>query len=70
MPMATASRDVHINTLEGLWTRVRNCLGLFWSVSRWFLIGYLAVFEWAHNLKDMTADFIAMMIVAFTSSDT
>jgi hypothetical protein len=63
-------RDGHRNTLEGLWTGARTFLRPFRGVSKWFLSGYLAVFEWAHNLKDVTADFIAMMIVPFTSKHT
>ena len=63
-------REVHINTLEGLWTGARNFLRPFRGISKWFLSGYLAVFEWTHNRKDLTEDFIVMMIVPFTSGDT
>jgi transposase-like protein len=63
-------REVHINTLEGLWTGARNFLRPFRGVSKWFLSGYLAVFEWAHNLKEVAADFVAMMIVPYTSKVT
>lgn len=63
-------REVHINTIEGLWTGVRNFLRPFRGVSKWFLSGYMAVFEWAHNRKDVTADLVTMMIVPFTFADT
>jgi transposase len=63
-------REVHINTMEGLWTGARNFLRPFRGVSKWCLRGYMAVFEWAHNLKELTAGFVTMMIVPFTSADT
>lgn len=63
-------REVHINTMEGLWTGARNFLRPFRGISKWFLSGYLAVFEWAHNRKELTEDFLAMMIIPFTFADT
>ena len=30
-------REVHTNTLDGIWTGVRNCLRPFRGVSKWFL---------------------------------
>ncbi|HEY3229012.1 MAG TPA: transposase [Roseiflexaceae bacterium] len=44
-------REVHNNTMEGIWTGCRNFLRLFRGVSKWFLAGYVAVFEGAYNLK-------------------
>jgi transposase-like protein len=41
--------EVHCNTQEGIWTGVRNFLRPFRGVSKWFLDGYLAVFEWVYN---------------------
>ena len=63
-------REVHSNTIEGLWTGLRNHLRPFRGVNKWFLSGYVAVFEWAHNLKDVTAEFVAMMIIPFTPKPT
>jgi transposase len=60
-------REVHINTMEGIWTGLRNFLRPFRGVSKKFLDGYLAVFEWAHNLKRVTADFLLAMLIPFTS---
>jgi transposase len=59
-------REVHSNTIEGLWTGLRNHLRPLRGVNKWFLAGYVAVFEWAHNLKVVTSEFVAMMIVPFT----
>jgi transposase-like protein len=63
-------REVHSNTIEGLWTGLRNHLRPFRGLNKWFLSGYVAVFEWAHNLKEVTAEFVAMMIVPFTPKPT
>ena len=50
--------------------RVRNFLRPFRGVSKHYLRQYLAVFEWAHNLKCVTADLIQMMLRPFTSDPT
>jgi hypothetical protein len=44
-------REVHRNTLEGLWTGVRNFLRPSRGVSKWFLAQYVAVFRWGYHLK-------------------
>jgi transposase len=44
-------REVDNNIMEGIWTGCRNFLRLFRGISKWFLAGYVAVFECAHNLK-------------------
>jgi len=38
-------RQVRVNTLEGLWTGMRNFLRPFRGVSKWFLAQYVAVFQ-------------------------
>jgi transposase len=63
-------REVHTNTIEGIWTGLRNFLRPFRGVSKWFLDQYSAIFEWAHNLKRVTADFIRAMMIPFTSEPT
>ncbi len=55
-------REVHCNTLEGIWTGLRNFLRPFRGVSKWYLGQYVAVFEWTHNLKATTADFLRAML--------
>ena len=55
-------REVHCNTLEGIWTGLRNFLRPFRGVSKWYLAQYVAVFEWAHNAKAVTAEFVRAMV--------
>jgi len=55
-------REVHINTLEGMWTLVRNFMRLFRGVHKKFLSGYLAMCEFHINLKQITPDFIAALV--------
>ena len=55
--------EVHCNTLEGIWTGLRNFPRPFRGVSKWRLSAYVAVFEWTHNLKAATTDFLRAMLV-------
>jgi transposase len=55
-------REVHINTMEGTWTGLRNFLRPFRGVSKWYLAGYVAIFEWANNLKRATDGFLALLL--------
>jgi hypothetical protein len=55
-------REVHSNTLEGLWTGVRNFLRPFRGVSKWFLAQYVAVIQWGHNLKEVTDEFMRVLL--------
>jgi len=54
--------EVHDNTLEGIWTGLRNFLRPFRGVSKWYLQGYAAIFEWAHNLKRVVPIFIRALL--------
>jgi len=63
-------REVHTNTIEGIWTGLRNFLRPFRGVSKCFLDQYSAIFEWAHNLKRVTVDFVRAMMIPFTSEPT
>ena len=47
-------REIHINTMEGLWTGMRNFLRLFRGVSKKYLYQYVAMFEWDNNVKRVT----------------
>jgi transposase-like protein len=47
-------REVHDNTLEGLWTGLRNFLRPFRGVSKKYLYQYVALFEWGYNVKRAT----------------
>lgn len=54
--------EVHCNTMEGIWTGLRNFLRLFRGVHKKYLAAYTAMFEWAHNLKRVTADFMRTLM--------
>jgi transposase-like protein len=47
-------REVHDNTLEGLWAALRTFLRPFRGVSKYKLGQYVAVFQWVYNLKTAT----------------
>ena len=51
-------REVHVNTLEGLWTGMRNFLRTFRGVSKKYLYQYVAMFEWGYNVKRATPGFL------------
>ena len=58
---------VHCNTMEGIWTGLRNFLRPFRGVHKKYLAAYTAMFEWAHILKRVTADFMrTLMMPNFT----
>ena len=54
-------REVHTNTIEGVWTSVRNFLLPFRGVNKLYLQQYLTIHEWAHNLKEVTLDFLRIL---------
>jgi transposase-like protein len=56
-------REVHCNTLEGIWTGLRNFLRPFRGVSKHFLSAYVAVFEWTYNLKELTIGLLQAMVL-------
>jgi transposase len=58
-------REVHCNTMEGTWTGLRNFLRAFRGVHKKYLAQYVAVFEWAHNLKRVTDDFLRLIMGSF-----
>jgi transposase-like protein len=55
-------REVHDNTLEGLWAGLRNFLRPFRGVSKYRLQQYVAMFQWAYNLKAATDDFLRTLL--------
>ncbi len=57
-------REVHINTVEGMWTLVRNFMRLFRGLHKKYLSGYLAICEFHINLKHISPDFIAALVAA------
>jgi transposase-like protein len=60
-------RETHCNTMEGIWTGLRNFLRPFRGVHKRYLAQYVAMFEWAHNLKRVNHYFLRiLMIPSFT----
>ena len=54
--------EVHCNTVEGMWTDVRNFLRPFKGVHKRYLFGYVAVCEFRRNLKHISPCFISQLI--------
>jgi transposase-like protein len=52
-------REVHTNTIEGLWTSVRNFLHPFRGVHKRYLSSYVAMAEFSINLKCITPRFVS-----------
>ena len=55
-------REVHVNTLEGLWTGLRNFLRPFRGVNKVYLYQYVAMFEWGYNVKRVTEAFVCALL--------
>jgi transposase-like protein len=55
-------REVHINTIEGLWAQVRTFLRPLRGVHKCYLSGYIAICEWQINLKRITRAFICALV--------
>ena len=54
-------KEIHCNTMEGIWTGLRNFLRRFRGVHKKHLAQYVAIFEWEHNLKEVTGGFLRML---------
>jgi len=54
--------EVHDNTMEGLWTGLRNFLRPFRGLNKYFLSGYVAIFEWSYNFKVATDDALRLLL--------
>ena len=63
-------REVHCNTMEGIWTGLRNFLRLFRGVNKEYLGQYTAVFQMSHNLKEITPALLRAMMSPCTSGAT
>jgi transposase-like protein len=55
-------REVHVNTVEGLWTSVRNFLRPFRGVHKKYLGSYIAICEFSINLKRISPSFISLLV--------
>ena len=58
----------HTNTIEGVWTTLRNFLRPFRGVHKKFLAGYVAISEFIMNLKVVSVDLIISKLVKSTYS--
>ena len=56
-------RAVHSNSMEGIWTGLRNFLRPFRGVHKRYLAQYVAIFEWTHNLKFVTDSFLRLLMI-------
>jgi len=54
-------REVHVNSSEGFWTGLRNFLRPFRGVNKVYLQQYIAIHEWAHNIKRCSMEFLRML---------
>lgn len=55
-------REVHVNTIEGMWTSVRNFLRPFRGVHKRYLSQYVAMSEFDINQKRITPKFISSIV--------
>jgi transposase-like protein len=60
-------REVHVNTVEGMWTDVRNFLRPFKGVHKRYLSGYVALAEFRRNHKRISPGLIAALVILHTS---
>src|SRR5262245_44624727 len=51
-------REVHVNTLAGLWTGLRNFPRPFRGVNKMYLYQYVELFKWGYNVKRVTDRFV------------
>lgn len=55
-------REVHVNTIEGLWTSARNFLRPFRGVHKRNLSQYVAICEFSINAKKVTPQFTSALV--------
>ena len=61
-------REVHVNTVEGLWTTLRTFLRPFRGVYKKYLAGYGAMCEFGVSLRRITPAFIASLVAVHFGS--
>ena len=61
-------REVHSNTIEGIWTRLRSSLRQFRGVNDEYLHQDVAIFEWSYHPRTATSQYLRALI-GVTSSD-
>ena len=57
-------REVHCNTMEGIWTGLWKFLRPFRCISKMYLEHHVIMFKWAYNLKAVTDDFLRILLGA------
>jgi transposase len=55
-------REVHDNTLEGIWTGLREYLRPYRGVNKAYLGQDVAMFRWTYNLKAVTTNFLRVLL--------
>ena len=55
--------EVHCNTMEGIWTGLRNFLRPFRSVHKQYSGLYVAMLEWPYNLCWIDFDFLRRLLI-------
>src|SRR6185312_9918981 len=55
-------REMHDNTLEGMWTGLRDHLRTFRGVNKEYLHLYVAIFEWSYNVRRATPEFLRALL--------
>ena len=63
-------REVHCNTIEGLWTGLRNFLRTFRGVNKVYLEQYAAMYAWAYRIKTVTLEFLRVLLGVLTPERT
>lgn len=59
-------REVHTNTMEGMWAGVRTFLRPFRGVHKRYLSGYIAICEFSINLKRISPAFLSALVRVHT----
>ena len=58
-------REVHDNRVEGIWKSAKlNFRRPFRGIHKRYLGQYVAIFEWAHNLKQVTGRFLRLLLLS------
>ena len=55
--------EVHCNTMEGIWTGLRNFLRPLRGIHKKYLYLYVAMFEWSYNLRWIDFDFLRRLLM-------
>lgn len=59
--------QVRTNSIEGMWTGLRNFIRPFRGISKHYLSGYVAAHEFRVNLKRISPVFISTLVTVHSS---